>query len=587
MTSITRPRRRAAPTLAQLTENLLLEEREEDMDESSEEEDQIEHATEESGDDMSDRESGEDEGHAEESSSRQEPLRGRNDFLWNYNPPSQRGRFRRENVIRTAGGPASITRVDSISETFQLFVQDALLDKVITYTNRHAHKFIEDSDEDSWYAKRWKDLDIVEFKAFIGCLIYIGLHKSGNESYEELWSDDDGRAKLRATMSLNRFKVIMKFLRFDDKNTREDRRQRDKLCAFREIWEMFLSRCRMCYSLGPNGTIDEMLVGFRGRCPFRVYMPSKPNRYGIKIWVLADSETCYFYNAQVYLGKEGNLPEVGQASRVVMDLCHPIYQSGRNITTDNFFTSVPLAIELLGKRLTLMGTLRSNKPEIPPSFQGSSQRQVHSSRFGFTEKLTLCSYVPKKGKSVILLSSLHHEANISDGEKRKPNLILDYNSQKGAVDTIDMTTNTYSCNRQTRKYPTKLFTNMLNVACWNSFVVWIINNPDWNQRNLAKRRLFLKDLAEALMMPQIRRRSLEVKLHSSVRIAMGLCGVQSPQASHEVSEARGQRPDRGRCYMCTKRNQVRGFCVICHKFVCNDHANRGSICVSHEIWEDF
>ena len=230
-----------------------------------------------------------------------------------------------------------------------------------------------------------------------------------------------------------------------------------------------------------------------------------------------------------------------------------------------------------------MGTLRSNKPEIPPSFQGSSQRQVHSSRFGFTEKLTLCSYVPKKRKSVTLLSSLHHQANISDGEKRKPNLILDYNSQKGAVDTISMTTNTYSCNWQTRKYPTKQFTSMLNVACWNSFVVWIMNNPDWNQRNLAKRQLFLKDLSEAFMKPQIHRRSLEVKLHSSLRIAMGLCGVQSPQASHEVSEARGQRPDWGRCHMCEKGNQGRGFCVICHKFVCNDHANKGSICVSHEI----
>lgn len=129
-------------------------------------------------------------------------------------------------------------------------------------------------------------------------------------------------------------------------------------------------RCRMCYSQRPNGTIDEMLVGFRGRCPFRLNMPSKHNHYGIKIWVSADSETCYLYvyNAQIYLGKEGNLPEVEQASRVVMDLCHSIYQSGHNITTDNFFTSVPLAIELLGKRLTLMGTLRINKPEIPPSF---------------------------------------------------------------------------------------------------------------------------------------------------------------------------------------------------------------------------
>ena len=87
-------------------------------------------------------------------------------------------------------------------------------------------------------------------------------------------------------------------------------------------------------------------------------------------------------------------------------------------------------------------------------------------------------------------------SSISDVEEKKSNLILDYNSMKDAVDTIEMTTNTYSCHRQTRKYPTKLFTNILNVACWNIFVIWMMNNPEWNRGNLAKRRLFLKDFAE-------------------------------------------------------------------------------------------
>ena len=266
-----------------------------------------------------------------------------------------------------------------------------------------------------------------------------------------------------------------------------------------------------------------------------------------------------------------------------MDLCYPIYQSGRNITTDNFFTSVPLATNLLDKRLTLVGTLCSNKPEVPPDFQRSSECKVHSSIFGFTKKLTLCSYIPEKGRAVILLSSMHHDARISDGEQRKPTLILDYNSNKGAVDTIDMTTNTYSCNRQTRKYPTKLFTNMLNVACWNSFVIWMMNNPEWNRRNLAKRRLFLKELAETLMKPYICRQSLQPRLQASVRAAMELCGVKPPQGDIHLHAISVNRTDRGRCHMCEKRHQVRGICVLYHRFVCNDHSTKGSLCLSHEI----
>ena len=62
--------------------------------------------------------------------------------------------------------------------------------------------------------------------------------------------------------------------------------------------------------------------------------------------------------------------------------------------------------------------------------------------FGFIEKLMLCSYVPKKGKAFPL--GLLHDTSISEGEERKPSLFLDYNSMKGAVDTIDITTNTYA-----------------------------------------------------------------------------------------------------------------------------------------------
>ncbi len=36
------------------------------------------------------------------------------------------------------------------------------------------------------------------------------------------------------------------------------------------------------YDPGPHITVGECLVPFRGR--FRQYMPSKPAKYGIKIW---------------------------------------------------------------------------------------------------------------------------------------------------------------------------------------------------------------------------------------------------------------------------------------------------------------
>ena len=44
---------------------------------------------------------------------------------------------------------------------------------------------------------------------------------------------------------------------------------------------------------GPNVTVDKQLLAFCGRCPFCQYIPSKPRKYGIKIWTICDSATSY------------------------------------------------------------------------------------------------------------------------------------------------------------------------------------------------------------------------------------------------------------------------------------------------------
>ena len=90
----------------------------------------------------------------------------------------------------------------------------------------------------------------------------------------------------RATMSRNRFETIVSCLRFDDKTTREERKNADKFAAIREIWSDFQNNLNKSYSVGSFVAIDGKLVGFRGKCPFRQFIPKKPDRYGIKILVM-------------------------------------------------------------------------------------------------------------------------------------------------------------------------------------------------------------------------------------------------------------------------------------------------------------
>ncbi|CAK1581223.1 unnamed protein product [Parnassius mnemosyne] len=77
-------------------------------------------------------------------------------------------------------------------------------------------------------------------------------------------------------MSIKRFLFLLRVLRFDDINTRDNRKETDHLAPIREIFESFVAHCNQNYTPGEYCTVDEMLESFRGRCKFRVYISNKP-----------------------------------------------------------------------------------------------------------------------------------------------------------------------------------------------------------------------------------------------------------------------------------------------------------------------
>jgi len=83
-------------------------------------------------------------------------------------------------------------------------------------------------------------------------------------------------------MARNRFTAISRFIRFDDAAARRRTKSTDKLAFIRDVFELCVKSFQDCYIPNENVTVDEQLVIFRGRCPFRQFIPSKPGKYGIK-----------------------------------------------------------------------------------------------------------------------------------------------------------------------------------------------------------------------------------------------------------------------------------------------------------------
>ena len=129
-------------------------------------------------------------------------------------------------------------------------------------------------------------------------------------------------------------------------------------------------------------------------------MPNKPAKYGIKIFWLCDASLTYASNARIYVRRQpGSEPEKNLGQNVVIQLTSPLQGSGRNVTMENYFTGVPLAKTILQRKLTIVGTMKKCKREIPECMKPAKSRETKTSIFGFNDQLTMVSYVPPKKQS--------------------------------------------------------------------------------------------------------------------------------------------------------------------------------------------
>ncbi len=277
-------------------------------------------------------------------------------------------------------------------------------------------------------------MDENELDNFFAVLLMIGAYRAKKEPVSNLWSKTYGRVAIQRLMSRDRFNAILRCLRFDDFEIRHNLNQAasniDKLEPIKQLFNEWNESIKDGFFPYRNVTIDEMLVNFYGRCPFKQFMPKKPGKYGIKFWVLTDSLTAYVLNARIYTGKKNDTIERNLGEKVVLDLVQLYKGFSINVTCDNFFASRELLLKLKEMQFFLLGTMKANRKEIPRCFLPQKGREPESSLFGFTPEATIVSYCPKKNRTVLLISSNHFSRDIS-ATKKKPQMILDYNKTKG------------------------------------------------------------------------------------------------------------------------------------------------------------
>jgi hypothetical protein len=193
-------------------------------------------------------------------------------------------------------------------------------------------------------------------------------------------------------------------------------------------------------------TVDESMVMYKRKYyPVWQYMPKKPVRFGIKVWAAADAISKYLWNFEVYCGKGGNYynedmhfdPDLEygecegnqdratergnglQGHNIVKDLMADLGGRGQIVTTDNFFTSVPLYLDLLENGIMATGTLQANRKYVPRSMYSKTitkKKTLGWMDFRMHEEGKICCMVWKDKQAVVLLST-HAEPLLAAGSK--------------------------------------------------------------------------------------------------------------------------------------------------------------------------
>lgn len=173
--------------------------------------------------------------------------------------------------------------------------------------------------------------------AFRGLRIAAGVNKQNMTNVKRLWNIKLSSPLFCTTMTRERFKMIRCFFRSDDKVKRNGN---DKLSPVRVIFERKVRDYQTCYSHSPYLSIDEQFLPFHGRLSFRMYSPSKPERYCVRIVLLVDNDTGYIFSGLLYIRQNAFMgkpfQEIASARvRTVMVVCEPIFGKRANSTGDN------------------------------------------------------------------------------------------------------------------------------------------------------------------------------------------------------------------------------------------------------------
>ncbi|CAB1338355.1 unnamed protein product [Coregonus sp. 'balchen'] len=339
---------------------------------------------------------------------------------------------------------------------------------------------------------QWTDVDVEELHRFLGLLIYTSLVTL--PSIQDYWKQSHilSVSLPAKVMPRDRFRSISWNIHLSDpeedviNDQRKGTPQHDKLFRVKPLMDDIRTACQAHYHPKKELSVDERMVATKAKTGMTQYMKDKPNKWGIKLFVLAESNNGYTLNFNVYVGKAHTPSVHGLSYDAVMDLIQPSHLgTGYHIYMDNFYTSPKLFLSLGSMKFGACGTYRSNRKGCPSGRENAltSKSKRGSVRWIREDRLVFVKWMDTREVSVC---STIHPAFSGETIKRKvkegpgrwvakdipcPTPIMAYNKYMGGVDLSDQLLQYYSTHRRTARWYRTLFLHFLDMGTTNAYIL--------------------------------------------------------------------------------------------------------------------
>ena len=301
-------------------------------------------------------------------------VKAEQDENWKNNGRKDRREFL---FTGTPGINLNYKDTSDIVEVFKSFLTDEIVGSFVKFTNDYAEalKTIPEiqeyvNEKSRSLLAQWTPVDIDEMWMYFAISFIMGIVQKPNMDF--YWTNGGlfQTPIFTRLMPRTKYREIRSMVHFFDSINYDSS---DPLLKLRYMLDNLSEKFLTNYTPGRNVAIDEYLSLWKGRLSFKIYVPSKRERYGVKLYMLNESDSGYLRKFIIYTAASTKYPpftttkiskdfdDFKNPSKVVLSLMDELFDEGYKLTLDNFYTSPEVAKALLEAQTDCFGTLRKKE----------------------------------------------------------------------------------------------------------------------------------------------------------------------------------------------------------------------------------